>query len=97
MHPHTTQSLLPLFHRPSGVEGYQGSRGSTAQRSLCKPLSLAASWVRSCEEQKKLRGYPPGGKLLAPNAQKPHWAKLSTWRAPRNSENAAKTAAQLRQ
>ena len=41
---------LPLTF--PGGETYQGSRGSTAQRSLCMPLTSAASGIWSCEEQK---------------------------------------------
>ena len=81
MHPHTT--LLSSTNH-SGGENYQGSRGSTAQRSLRKPLPLAFSWIWSCEDQKTPRLPARMGKL--------HAANLSTWRVPRNSGNCRKTA-----
>ena len=49
---------LPHFHRLSEEEVYRGSRGSTAQRSLCKPLLSAVSWIWSCEEQEKTQRLP---------------------------------------
>ena len=71
----------------SGGENYQGSRGSTAQRSLRKPLPLAFSWIWSCEESEKLRGYQPGWETTCGKCLKLHAASLSTWRVPRNTEN----------
>ena len=64
MHPHTT--LLSSTNH-SGGENYQGSRGSTAQRSLRKPLPLAFSWIWSCEDQKNSEATRQDGKLLAAN------------------------------
>ena len=52
---------------PGGGENYQGSRGSTAQRSLRKPLPLAFSWIWSCEDQKNSEATRQDGKLLAAN------------------------------
>ena len=59
MHPHTT--LLSSTNH-SGGENYQGSRGSTAQRSLRKPLPLAFSWIWSCEDQKNSEATRQDGK-----------------------------------
>ena len=50
-----------------GGENYQGSRGSTGQRSLRKPLPLAFSWIWSCEDQKNSEATRQDAKLLAAN------------------------------
>ena len=55
----------------SGVRTCQGSRRSTARRSPCQPLPLAASGIRNCEEQEKLRGTPGDENFT-----------LQTWRHP---------------
>ena len=52
---HHTLFAVPLPPTFPGGEAYQGSRGSTAQRSLRRPLTLAASGIWNCEEQKNSR------------------------------------------
>ena len=52
-------SLPPTF--PRG-ETNQGSRGSTAQRSLRMPLPLDASGIRNCEDQKNSEADRQDGK-----------------------------------
>ena len=77
--PHS--SLPPTI---PGGRTTKGSRGSTAQRSLRKPLPLALSWIWSCEDQNNSEATRQDGKL--------HAANLSTWRVPRSSGNCRKTA-----
>ena len=73
-HPNTKGSTrlhhslcCPSCTNSSGSESYQGSRGSTAQRSLSKPLSVASSWIRSCEDQKNSEATRQVRKLHAAN------------------------------
>ena len=57
------------FHRLSEKEACRGSQGSTAQRSLCKPLLSAASWIRSCEDRKNSEATHQVRKLHAANVK----------------------------
>ena len=73
----TTYTRTPLASLP---RTFRGEGRSTTALSLCKPLLSAASWARQ------------DGKTAGSKCLKLHAANLSSWRAPRNSENAAKTA-----
>ena len=78
---HTRQSLLPLFHQH--FRG--GELPRIALRSLCKPLPLAASWIRSCEEQKNSEVKRQDENYLR-QMSKLHAANVPTWRAPFNTK-----------
>ena len=71
-HAHTHNTCLTPTDLPGG-ETHQGSRGSTDQRSLCKLLPLAASWIWSYEGQKNSGATRQDGKV--------HGAKCSKIRA----------------
>ena len=87
IHQHTTS--LPSTDLP-GWEVHWGSRGSTALRSLCKPLlCLLDLELRRSE---KLRGYPPGWNNYRQQMPQTTCCKSFLLAAPRNSENAARTA-----
>ena len=83
---HTLASLPPTFR----VRGQLRIPGLHCSAVRVSPS--AASWIRSCENQEKLRGTHQVKKTTCRKCLKLHSANLSTWRTPRNSENAAKTA-----
>ena len=88
--PHT-----PAHHLPSSTNLPRGGqlriRGSTARRSLCKPLLSAVSWIWSCECQKNSEATRQDEKTTCGTCLKLHAANFSTWRAPRNSEKCRET------
>ena len=97
---YTAHTCLTSTDFPRG-ESYQGSRDSTARRSLCKPLPLAASWIWSCEDQFFLGRRRPSGKLLAANAVTTHCKSLHLADTPqlrkcrKNGQNTKKKNAKL--
>ena len=56
---------LPLFHQPSEGGTYQGSWGPTARRSLRMPSPWQPQGSGPAKSR-KLKGSPPGGKLMRP-------------------------------
>ena len=88
MHPHTTR--LSSTDLPGGRPAEDP--GAPLLSAVCVSPSSAASWIWSCEEQKKNSGDARQVENYWRQMPKLHTANLSTWRAPRNSENAAKTA-----
>ena len=82
---HIHQHTFSVASLPGG-EANQGSRGSTAQRSLCMPLPLVASGIRNCEDQKNSEATRQDGKMHGAKRSKLHAANLSTWRAPLNTK-----------
>ena len=88
-----------LHHRPTRPPLHQPFQGGRKTRDPGAPLLSAvcvspSAWHSpgsgAAKIRKKLRGYPPGCETSCGECLKLHAANLSTWRAPRNSENAAK-------